>query len=229
MVKSSKSNQPMKYSGFGLIQNHDINSLSRKITREADLFKVWHLGIPDINERKWMLCINGLVDRPIELSLEDLKAFPQTSVMAFHECAGNPLHPKVPQRRVGNVVWKGVRLADLFSMVGVKEEACFVISKGIDQGIYNQKYYSEYEKDLPLAKALNPNVLIALEINGEPLTVERGGPVRLVVPGCYGTNSTKWLTHLIVSDARSKSDFTTKYLLTGKQLTDNQKSHRCGL
>lgn len=221
MLKSSKSNQPMKFSGFGLIQNQDKDSLSRKITREADLFKVWHLGIPGINNREWMLSINGMVDRPNQFSLEDLKAFPQTSVMAFHECAGNPLYPKVPQRRVGNVVWKGVRLADLFSMVGVKEEACFVISKGFDQGIYNQKYYAEYEKDLPLTKALNPNVLIALEINDEPLTVDRGGPVRLVVPGYYGTNSTKWLTHLIVSDTRSKSDFTTKYYVD-REVVDGQ-------
>ncbi|MBE1865873.1 molybdopterin-dependent oxidoreductase [Bacillus subtilis] len=81
----------------------------------------------------------------------------------------------------------------------------------MDQGVYNHEYYSKYEKDLSLAKALNPNVLIALEITMSPLTVERGGPVRLVVSGYYGTNSTKWLTHLTVSGSRSNSAFTAKY------------------
>ncbi|MBU8571606.1 molybdopterin-dependent oxidoreductase [Bacillus subtilis] len=57
---------------------------------------MWHLGIPDLNNREWMLSINGMVDRPNQFSLEGLKAFPQTTVMAFHECAGNPLNPKVP-------------------------------------------------------------------------------------------------------------------------------------
>nr|WP_267892357.1 molybdopterin-dependent oxidoreductase [Bacillus sp. SN32] len=91
----------------------------------------------------------------------------------------------------------------------------------MDQEVYNHEYYSEYEKDLSLAKALNPNVLIALEINNEPLTVERGGPVRLVLPGYYGTNSTKWLTHLIVSDSRSNSAFTTKYYVN-REVVDGQ-------
>lgn len=141
--------------------------------------------------------------------------------MAFHECAGNPLNPNVPQRRVGNVEWTGVRLADLLRLVNVKDEARFVISKGIDQGVYNKVYYSGYEKDLPLEKALDPNVLIALAINNEPITVERGGPVRLVVPGYYGTNSTKWLTQLVVSDVRSTSDFTTKYYMD-RELVDGQ-------
>ncbi len=60
-----------------------------------------------------------------------------------------------------------------------------------------------------------------MEINNEPLTVERGGPVRLVLPGYYGTNSTKWLTHLIVSDSRSNSAFTTKYYVD-REVVDGQ-------
>ncbi|MFK2816147.1 hypothetical protein EQZ01_13645 [Bacillus subtilis] len=98
----------------------------------------------------------------------------------------------------------------------------------MDQGVYNHEYYSEYEKDLSLAKALNPNVLIALEINNEPLTVERGGPVRLVHPGYYGTNSTKWLTHLIVSDSRSNSAFTTKYYVD-REVVDGTTKRATGM
>ncbi|ASJ57484.1 hypothetical protein BP422_09000 [Brevibacillus formosus] len=203
----------MKFSGFGLIQKREANVYSRLVTNEDDLFKVWHLGIPNIDGGEWKLHINGLVENATQLNLTELRELPQTSVMAFHECAGNPLNPKVPQRRVGNVEWTGVRLADLLRLVNVKDEARFVISKGIDQGVYNNVYYSGYEKDIPLEKALDPNVLIALAINNEPITVERDGPVRLVVPGYYGTNSTKWLTQLVVSDVRSTSDFTTKYYM----------------
>lgn len=217
------NNQPMKFSGFGLIQKRDPSLFSSRITNEADLFKVWHLGIPDIEGGEWTLHIRGLVKKAAQFSLAELRALPQTSVTTFHECAGNPLNPKVPQRRVGNVTWTGVRLADLLNMVGVNDEARFIISKGIDHGVYNNDYYAEYEKDLPLEKALDPNVLIALDINGEPLPVDRGGPVRLVVPGYYGTNSTKWLSNLVVSDVRSTSAFTTIYYMDRERVNGQNK------
>jgi len=79
--------------------------------------------------------------------------------------------------------------------------------------VYEGAYHSAYEKDIPLAKALDPNVIIAVSINGEPLPIDRGGPVRLVVPGYYGTNSTKWLSTLTLSDNRSSGAFTTKYYM----------------
>ncbi|WP_318503217.1 molybdopterin-dependent oxidoreductase [Bacillus sp. T3] len=146
MTNSSKRGQPMKFTGYGLIQKRDPSILSSKITAEPDLFKVWHLGIPDVDLDDWTLTIEGLVDCPTQFSLADLRLLPQTSVMAFHECAGSPLNPKVPQRRIGNVVWTGVRLVDLLKLVTVKDEAQFVISKGIDQGIYDNVHYSWVRK-----------------------------------------------------------------------------------
>ncbi|MGQ3480087.1 molybdopterin-dependent oxidoreductase [Paenibacillus sp. TY11] len=212
----------MKFSGYGLVQNRDPRVHENRITNERDLFKVWHLGIPDIaNSSQWVLNITGLVEHPMRFSLADLQALPQTTVTAFHECAGSPLNPKVPQRRIGNVVWTGVKLADVLQKVNITSEAVYVISRGIDEGVYNNVHYSGYEKDLPLDKALDPNVLIALAINNEPITVERGGPVRLVVPGYYGTNSTKWLTDLIVSKVRSSSAFTTKYYMD-REMVDGE-------
>lgn len=221
MSDSSKTGQKMKFSGFGLIQKRDPKVFFNQITKESDLFKVWHLGIPDIDGQEWVLNIHGLVEKETQFSLAELRDLPQTTVPAFHECAGTPLNPKVPQRRVGNVRWTGVRLTDLLKIVNVKDKANFIISKGIDEGVYDNVHYSGYEKDLPLEKALDPNVLIALAINDEPLTVERGGPVRLVVPGYYGTNSTKWLTDLVLSDVRSTSAFTTKYYMD-REVVDGQ-------
>ncbi len=68
-----------------------------------------------------------------------------------------------------------------------------------------------YEKDLTIEKALSPEVLIAYEMNGEPLSKNRGGPVRLIVPGWFGTNSTKWICRLLLQNHRATGPFTSKF------------------
>lgn len=151
------------------------------------------------------------------VTLQDLKNMPQTEITSVHECAGSPLHPSIAQRRVGNVRWGGVRLSDLLELAGPLPDGNYVISAGCDRGVYDSSFHDHYEKDLPLDKATDGTVLLALTINGVPLPVVRGGPVRLVVPGYYGTNSTKWLTTLTVSDARSPGAFTTRYYMDPPQ------------
>jgi sulfane dehydrogenase subunit SoxC len=211
---------PMQWHGFGLIQDRAARDLTEYLTPERDLFRVWHLGIPAPDPNRWTLRLGGKVERPLALGLEDLGARRQVSVTAFHECAGNPLNPLVPQRRIGNVTWGGVLLSELLAEARPLVETGFVISRGVDHGVYDGVYYSSYEKDLPLAKALDPNVIVALSINGEPLPTGRGGPVRLVVPGYYATNSTKWLSTLTVSDKRSSGAFTTRYYVDTEQTGD---------
>ena len=149
----------------------------------AGLFSVWHLGIPDVQERAWTLTIGGRVARPLTLDLNDLRCLPQTSVTSVHECAGRPLKPEVPQRRVGSVRWGGDRLRDLLEAAGIEPGAAYVISVGCDHGTFNSVHHDRYEKDLPISKALDGNSLVALNVNGEPLPAEHGGPARLVVPG----------------------------------------------
>lgn len=202
---------PMQRDGFGLVQDRASHELTEYLTQERDLFRVWHLGLPAPDPHQWTLRVGGKVERPLALSLEDLRGRQQVRVTAFHECAGNPLNPRVPQRRIGNVTWGGVLLSDLLAEAGPHVEAAFVISRGVDHGVFDGVYHSGYEKDLPFSKALDPNVIVALSINGELLPIDRGGPVRLVVPGYYGTNSTKWLSTLTVSDQRSSGAFTTRY------------------
>ncbi|MEU6375242.1 molybdopterin-dependent oxidoreductase [Streptomyces sp. NPDC046909] len=204
---------PMLVEGFGLDQRLRPPEMTSFLTPEADLFAVWHLGIPDVATDSWSLTVGGAVARQLTLSLDDLRALPQTEITSVHECAGSPLAPSVPQRRVGNVRWGGVRLSELLGLAGPEDEAAYVISVGVDHGRYDSAYHDHYEKDLPLGKALDGTTLVALTVNGAPLPVRRGGPVRLVVPGYYGTNSTKWLTSLTVSDRRSTGAFTTKYYM----------------
>ncbi|MEU3780200.1 molybdopterin-dependent oxidoreductase [Streptomyces sp900129855] len=204
---------PMLHKGFGLDQRLRPQDMTSFLTPEADLFSVWHLGIPDVGDDTWSLTIGGAVTRQVALSLDDLRALPQTEITSVHECAGSPLAPAIPQRRMGNVRWGGVRLSELLDLAGTEEGAAYVISTGLDHGVYDSTYHARYEKDLPLARALDGTTLVALSVNGVALPVRRGGPVRLVVPGYYGTNSTKWLTSLMVSDRRSTGAFTTRYYM----------------
>lgn len=96
MSYASKVRQKMKFSGYGLIQNREPKEFLAPITKESDLFKVWHLGIPDMDGQEWVLTIRRLVEKETQFSLAELRELPQTTVSAFHECAGSPLNPKVP-------------------------------------------------------------------------------------------------------------------------------------
>jgi DMSO/TMAO reductase YedYZ molybdopterin-dependent catalytic subunit len=111
--------------------------------------------------------------------------------------------------RVANVVWRGIRLRDVLERCGYDSQATHLWADGYDTGSFEGIAVDNYQKDLPIAKALQDEVLLAFEINGEPLSAYRGGPVRLVVPGWYGTNSVKWLRTLRLADRRAGGPFTT--------------------
>ncbi len=189
-----------------------VHELREFRTPADQLFVVYHMGIPAVDAASWRVTVGGLVERPLELTLADLDALPKVEVRAFHECAGSPLHPTVAVRRVGSVTWRGVQLKRLLAEAGVRPEAGFVWSRGADYGMYapTNSYNDCYLKDLPLEKALADEVLLATELNGAPLSEEHGAPVRLVVPGYYGTNSVKWLNALRVERMRAGGLFTTR-------------------
>jgi DMSO/TMAO reductase YedYZ molybdopterin-dependent catalytic subunit len=180
---------------------------SEAITATEDLFVLAHLGIPRVDPARWSLTIDGLVSRPRTLSLDELKARPKMIVETVHQCCGNPLEPKVPTRRVANVRWGGVDLADLLEESGIDPQATFLWSYGLDGGDFAGKPCDWYLKDLPLARLKTGDVLLAYELNGVPLPTEHGFPVRLVVPGYYGTNSVKWLWRLQLADRRAEGPF----------------------
>lgn len=181
-------------------------------TPSEKTFTVYHLGVPIINLNDWRLNITGLVDRETSWSLKDLNQFPKVKLTAFNECAGSPLNPTVPVRRVENVIWGGIRLNSLLSEVGVKSNANFIWARGADSGIYSptNKWNDFYMKDVPFKKAMSNEVLLAMEMNGIPLREEHGAPLRLVVPGFYGTNSVKWINELSVKQTRAQGYFTTE-------------------
>ena len=180
------------------------------ITSDAQLFETIHMGSVEVDTERWRLQVDGLVRRPFSIGLDDLRRLPSVSVTAFHECFGSPLLPADGNLwRVGNVRWTGVPLAVLLEQAQLDAGATHVWSDGLDSGEFGGRRMNRYRKDLPISKALSHEVLVAYEMNGAPLTRERGGPVRLVVPGWFGTNMTKWLCRLSVQGRRADSPFTT--------------------
>jgi DMSO/TMAO reductase YedYZ molybdopterin-dependent catalytic subunit len=205
---SAVCSSKMLRSGFELHQP-PVSALQAFMTPLADMFYVSHLGVADMFAKPWSLEIGGLVEKPATFTWAELQELPVRRVIAAHECAGSPLFPTKPVRRVGNVEWQGVSLGSVLAIAGVLPQARYLWSTGADSGSFNGVEHPNYQKDLPIEKAQAGETLIATHINGEPLSPERGGPARLIVPGFYGTNSTKWLRRLELREDRSPGYFTT--------------------
>jgi DMSO/TMAO reductase YedYZ molybdopterin-dependent catalytic subunit len=183
------------------------DALGAAVTAVEDLYVIGHFGIAHVAAETWRLRVEGRVRRPLELDLAALRAMPGVTEQAVLECFGNPLRPDEPTRRVGNVVWRGTPVAAVLELAGA-EDAALVWAEGHDSGVFEGTACHEYLKDVPL-DVVRERGLLAYEMNGEPLTVEHGHPVRLFVPGYFGTNNVKWLRRLTVADDRPEHLFTT--------------------
>lgn len=198
--------------GFYIRHPPKPHVLTDFITPDSQLFHTIHMGAAVVDHTSWMLVVDGLVQQPFSLSLAQMKRLPSKSTTSFHECYGSPVKPPTEATwRIGNVTWTGVSLAYILSLASPLPEARFVWSDGLEHGTFFGVTADRYRKDLPLDKAWSEEVLVAYEMNGEPLTKERGGPVRLVVPGWYGTNSTKWLCRLTLENRRAEGPYTTVF------------------
>lgn len=199
-------------SGFFIRHPPKPHLLQDFITPDEHLFQTIHMGAAVVDTEKWRLVVDGLVERSFSLDLKTLLELPQKSVTAFHECYGSPLKPPVDNVwRIGNVTWTGVPLRELLKLASPLPAAKFVWSEGLDRGVFAGVDADRYQKDLLLEKARGDEVLLAYQMNGQPLTKERGGPVRLVVPGWFGTNSTKWLSKIRLQDRRATGPYTTTF------------------
>jgi sulfite oxidase len=150
----------------------------------------------------YRLKIEGEVDKPLSLSLRDLRGMPQRSVVAVLQSAGNGrafFRPQTPGVQwvwgaVGNARWTGVSVADVLSRVGVRPLATHLGLVPGDRAPVEAT--PRFNRSIPLAKALDPDTILAYEMNGEPLPLEHGGPLRLVVPDWTGDHWVKWLVSL---------------------------------
>lgn len=198
--------------GFHLRPPPAPHCLEGFITSEDDLFQTIHMGSVHVDLDKWRLVVTGKVARAYTIDLERLKCLPSRTITSFHECFGSPLKPATTALwRIGNIQWTGVPLRSLLDLAGASQQATYVWSEGLDNGQFGGISADRFQKDLPMEKAIQDNVLVAWEMNGKPLGARRGGPVRLIVPGWFGTNSTKWLSKITVEDRRSPGPFTTTF------------------
>ena len=187
-----------------------VADLGEFITPVRDLDVVAHMGVARVDPAAWSLGIDGMVERPLVLDYDELLRQPARDVTAVLEGFGNPLEPDAPTRRAGNIRWRGASLARLLVHAGVNPEATTVWLEGLDSGRFANTYVDRYIKDIPLTRALQPDVLIAYAMNDEPLTHEHGFPARVFVPGYFGTNAVKWLSRITVAATRYQGLFTTR-------------------
>jgi len=165
-----------------------------------------HFPIPKLDRASYQLRIDGAVRRPLALSYEELRSMRSETRVATLECAGNSRVFLVPQVQgaqwelgaVSNAEWTGVPLRALLERADVQEDACEIVLDGADRGTPKEEPIPpepiSYAWSLSRAKALQPEVLIAYQMNGRDLSRDHGFPVRAIVPGHYGMASVKWLT-----------------------------------
>jgi len=190
-----------------------LQDLAGTITPNPLHFERHHNGVPVIDPAEHRLVIEGLVERRLEFSIEQLLRYPRESRICFIECGGNSSsgwQTQPLQSRVGHMhglvscsEWTGVRLSGLLHEAGIRDQANWLIAEGADA--------AGVVVSLPLSKATG-DTLAALYQNGERLRPENGYPLRLVVPGWEGIVNLKWLRRLTLAREPLMSRFeTAKY------------------
>ncbi len=171
------------------------------ITPSALHYEVCRGGVPDIDPRNHRLLVHGMVDRPLILTVDEIKRLPSTSRILFLECAGNS-RSEWRESQAGPTVqfthgltscseWTGVALSLLLREAGAHKAASWIVVEGADA--------TGNERSIPMAKAMD-DVLVAYGQNGEPPRPGNGYPLRLIVPGWEGNINVKWLRRIQVVD-----------------------------
>src|SRR5262245_43306548 len=183
-------------------RNHSIplEGLKHDITPIGMHYLLTHFDIPKVDAATWHVEIGGLVEKPLTLGLDDVKARLARTMPVTLECAGNgralieprPVSQPWLQGAVGTAAWTGTPLAPLLEEAGLKAEATEIVFSGLDRGIQGDLEHA-YERSLPIDEAMRDEILLAYEINGIPLPPQHGFPLRLIVPGWYGMTHVKWL------------------------------------
>lgn len=188
------------------------------ITPSAIFFKRNHLPVPQVDAASYRLQVEGLPGGTLTLSLDELKSrFPKHTVTATLQCAGNRRSEmnRVKQVKglnwntaaISNATWAGARLRDVLLAAGYSPDVALrarhVQFEGLDRDVTG----TSYGASIPLSKAVGEDgdVLLAYEMNGQPLPADHGFPLRAVVPGTVGARNVKWLSRVVVSDQESSS------------------------
>ncbi len=184
-----------------------VREFTSWLTSNERFFVRSHFGPPAaeaVQPEAWRLSVKGLVQESLSFTLKDLQHFEPVSLAAVLQCSGNGRahhRPKVPgvqweRGAVGNAQWTGVRLRDVLERAGVKPQGIQVQFQGADRPALPT--VPLFTRSIPLAKALHPDTLLAYEMNGRPLPLLHGAPLRVITPGWMAESCMKWLTEITV-------------------------------
>jgi DMSO/TMAO reductase YedYZ molybdopterin-dependent catalytic subunit len=201
-----------------IIRQKDPNNLEMPFDQLGDfitpseLFYIRsHFSTPELDPVAYRLSIGGAVRNELSLSYADIRAMPPRTCVATLECAGNGrvfLVPPAPGAQwelgaVGNAEWTGVPLSVLLDSAGLADDVCDLVLEGADRGVPKEEPKPpgpiSYARSIPRRRAMQPDVLIAYQMNGQDLTPDHGYPLRAIVPGHYGMASVKWLTDVVAA------------------------------
>ncbi len=178
--------------------------LAQPVTPPESVYVRSNFPNPEL-DRAHRISVGGAVRASYEIGLEELAAMPQHEVLVTLECAGNwrlgmdPVPTGEPWEygALSTTRWSGVRLGALLERAGVDASALEVLATGADSGPREDEAgIVQFQRALPIAAAMAPDTIVATHMDGAPLTMDHGAPMRLIVPGWYGMASVKWLTTL---------------------------------
>ena len=187
----------------------DWETLDEWLTPQDQVFNVQHYGIPKVDAAKFELDVMGLVEKPIKLTLDAIKARPRQDQLMTLECSGNGSSPGFTGA-VYNSRWTGISLLTLLKECGIKPGATEVVFFGHDRQNETLRKGEKRElsvevpfgRSMSLEDAQRPDLILAYERNGQPIAERNGAPLRLIVPGWYGIANVKWLKRIEVRNRR---------------------------
>ena len=198
----------------------DVRTIDGPFTPKDKFATTQHYGHPVVDPATFKLKVSGLVERPKQLSLDDLKKLGTTELVAGFECSGNrgPL-----QGLCGNGRWTGVPLKAVLDAAGVKAATREFVFFGADHGEEEvewrtQKYKVDYQfgRSMNREQALSGTPFLAWALNGEPLSLHQGAPLRLLVPGWYGVSNVKWLAQIHLQEEAYLGKYQARWYRTFK-------------
>jgi DMSO/TMAO reductase YedYZ molybdopterin-dependent catalytic subunit len=180
--------------------------LADAITPTSRMFVRSNFAVPMLAGESHRLAVTGAVGRALEISVGELRAMREScrEIAVTMECAGNsrlhmcPLPAGEPWSNgaVSTCRWTGYPLRQLLERAEVGAQAIELLIEGADSGAASDASTDGFARSLPIAEAMREDVLLAFDVNGEPLTAEHGAPLRLIVPGWYGMASVKWVSRI---------------------------------
>jgi DMSO/TMAO reductase YedYZ molybdopterin-dependent catalytic subunit len=182
----------------------DVRTIEGPFTAPDKFATTQHYGHPTVDMATYKLKVSGLVEKPLQLSLDDLKKMGATDLIVGFECSGNrgPI-----QGLCGNGKWTGVPLKKVLDAAGVKASAREFVFFGADKGEEEVEWRTQkFKIDVPFGrslnreKALSGEPFLAWALDGQPLSKHQGAPLRLLVPGWYGVANVKWLSQIHIQE-----------------------------